>query len=249
MSMSRPLVLLHGFTGHASSWDPIRAQLKRPSTAYTLFGHDGLLVDESSFEAEVDRLAGLIRREFRGKPTCICGYSLGGRVALVLLARYPKLFDSGVLIGASPGLESQAERTKRAAADQHYIDLLESQKGSASSALSMFIEAWEMQPIFASQLASTRDEQRRVRSRHHPIGLARAMHALGLSKMPNMWPLLPSIDMSILLVTGALDEKFRVIAEQMRALLPRARLEIVAGAGHNILAEQPAVIAKLLEHA
>jgi 2-succinyl-6-hydroxy-2,4-cyclohexadiene-1-carboxylate synthase len=249
------VVFLHGFTGHASSWAPIRelTKGKQRTAAYTLLGHDGVRPNggKASFNDEVDRIADLVRSDFPKERVCICGYSLGGRVALVLLSRHPDLFSSGVLIGASPGLKTPSERSERALADQRFIDLL-LLRDSPAEALSMFLEEWEKQPLFASQhlnhlAQSVIEEQRRIRRQHHPAGLARAMHVLGLARMPNMWPLLPQIHLPIALLAGSMDAKFRALAEQMRGLLPTSSLEVVPNAGHNILLERPDAIVKTLE--
>jgi 2-succinyl-6-hydroxy-2,4-cyclohexadiene-1-carboxylate synthase len=43
-----------------------------------------------------------------------------------------------------------------------------------------------------------------------------------------------------LLIAGALDSKFSVIAQQMAHEIPASQLAIVPGAGHTIHLEQPA---------
>ena len=52
--------------------------------------------------------------------------------------------------------------------------------------------------------------------------------------------------MPVTLIAGARDEKFRAIAERMAASLPRARVEIVEGAGHAVQLERPDTVAALL---
>ena len=143
-----PLVLLHGFTGHADCWMNVIARLPaRSAHPYTLLGHGWDRPDEPlapTFEGEVDRIAALVRRDCAEK-ACLCGYSMGGRVALVLLVRHPELFSSAVLVGASPGLESDAERTLRETADAKWIEMVRRE------GVGPFMDAWQAQPMFSSQ--------------------------------------------------------------------------------------------------
>ena len=88
--------MLHGFTGSQASF----ARLAVPGLALvpTLGGH---LSEAASadFWGEVERLAA-----FAPGATELFGYSLGSRLALGLLARYPERFERAVLVSAHPGL-------------------------------------------------------------------------------------------------------------------------------------------------
>ena len=68
------------------------------------------------------------------------------------------------------------------------------------------------------------------------------MDALGTGQMPPMWKEVGRLTMPIDLMVGALDSKFRAIAERMMILLPNARLRIVARAGHNAVLENPQAV-------
>jgi 2-succinyl-6-hydroxy-2,4-cyclohexadiene-1-carboxylate synthase len=52
--------------------------------------------------------------------------------------------------------------------------------------------------------------------------------------------------MPVLVVVGALDEKFTAIAERMTALIPGATLVVVADAGHVVHLEQPGEFVRVL---
>src|SRR4029079_15356665 len=123
-------------------------------------------------------------------PARLCGYSMGGRVAIELLVRRPELFESAVIIAAQPGLEHEAPRAERAASDARWCELAE-REGAAA-----FCAAWEAQPLFLSQTrlpAHVQATQRERRSRHTGHALSIAMRTFGLATMPNYWPLLPEI--------------------------------------------------------
>ena len=252
-----PLLLLHGFTGGPSSWDGVVTLLRKERRVLRpyLLGHGGperdLDVDpletpapaESSFEREVDRIAALVR-EAGLRDVHVCGYSLGGRIALGLLARAPDLFSRATLIGANPGLKTAEERAERGHADQQWVSLLE-REGRDS-----FLAAWEAQPLFASQhrlAADQRSAQRMARTQHSARGLARALGNLGLAQMPNYWGHLSRITIPVTVMAGEEDAKFRALAAEMAAHLARATVAVAAGAGHNVALENPAAVAEQLE--
>jgi 2-succinyl-6-hydroxy-2,4-cyclohexadiene-1-carboxylate synthase len=243
----KPFVLLHGFTGSPRSWQRVARLLPRDAVMFrpALLGHDGpgpSSVGPGGFAAEIERLALLIRSA--GLETAhLAGYSLGGRLALGLLLAHPELFSSATLIGAHPGLESPAERAERARSDARWRQLLE------DDGIETFVDAWERQPLFASQQALPGDllaEQRRERLAHDPRGLARALALLGLSQMPAYGSELARIRVPVELVTGALDARFTDLAAGMRRQLGDARASVVPGTGHNVVLERPAVVADAL---
>ncbi len=238
------VVLLHGFTGCPASWDPVAALLPpdlevlRPS----LRGHDPQIVDgDGTFDDEVDRLAGLVRR--LTPPVHLAGYSMGARLALGLLVRHQELFAAATLIGVHPGLEP-AERTRRAASDEALARRIEARR------IADFVDRWQQLPLFASQdrlPAAIRERQRVQRLRHRPAGLALALRTLGPGSMPDYRPQLAELDLPIRLLAGASDDKFCHVARAMARSLPQGSVEIVPGAGHNLILEAPhAVTAAIL---
>jgi len=240
--MSPGLLLLHGFTGGPASWEPIVSKLP-PGLAVlapALAGHgDALAPDVSSFEDEVNRVAALTTP---GRDWHIAGYSLGGRLALGLLIRHPRLFSTATLIGAQPGLVTEDERRQRRDADERWCRML-------ARGLPEFLAAWEAQPLFASQNdlpSEVLERQRRERLSHDPAGLVHSLRVTGLGAMPSYWDSLPEIPVPATLVAGERDQKFSAIARQMAEKIPSSEIEIVAGTGHNVALERPDVIAELL---
>jgi 2-succinyl-6-hydroxy-2,4-cyclohexadiene-1-carboxylate synthase len=238
----RGLLLLHGFTGSPASWEGIA-----PSTAAAdvaapaLVGHrDAADRGITCFKAEVDRIARLAR----GAPLHVAGYSLGGRVALGLLVHHPGLAASATLIAAHPGLASDADRCARIEADEVWCRTLD-ERGLAT-----FVEAWESQPLFASQShvpRQRREAWRRDRLGHDAQGLVRSLRTTGLGRMPHYGGDLGRVRVPVRLLVGERDPKFRALAEGMAEALPCARLEVVPGAGHNLLLECPERVAAILE--
>jgi 2-succinyl-6-hydroxy-2,4-cyclohexadiene-1-carboxylate synthase len=250
-----PIVLLHGFAGHASAWDDVvgdLARANRRASAITLFGHDPNIAVRSnvSFDDEAARVASSIAAI--GEPVRLCGYSMGGRVALGVLARAPELVASAVLVGAHPGLESDADRRERAASDELWARMLEEQ------GIETFVAKWEAQALFATQASAPAERlarQRATRLAHDPRSLACAMRSLGLAAMPSYWDVLERLAVPLDLVVGAHDTKFTALAERMErasasgtsgASGRAARITRVPNVGHNVSLEAPAALATLL---
>ncbi len=242
-----PLLLLHGFTGRSASWDAVVAALPgiRPVLAPDLPGHGDAASSAAGFDEAVDELAATVAAS-APRGWHVAGYSMGGRVALALLIRHPRLFDSAVLMGASPGLADAASRRQRREEDARWAERLR-RRGMAP-----FLRDWERVPVLATgdRLdAATLARQREVRASNRPDGLAFAMETLGLGAMPDLWPRLAGVAVPVTLMVGELDAKFRDIAGRMAAELPRSRIERVAGAGHNVVLEAPhRVAAGILRH-
>jgi 2-succinyl-6-hydroxy-2,4-cyclohexadiene-1-carboxylate synthase len=222
---------------------PAGVELHRPA----LLGHGdgGNAGADAGFEGEVDRLARWLRRRM-ASPCHLAGYSMGGRVALGLLVRHRELFRGATLIGIHPGLAGDAERRERGERDESLARRLE-ERGIVE-----FVDRWQALPLFASQRrlpAELLARQREARLRRRPEGLARALRQLGPARMPDLRPALAEVDLPVRLMAGELDVKYRRVAGEMAAALPRATVEIVPGAGHNLLLEAPGAVAAAITRA
>ena len=248
--MSARVLLLHGFTGAPASWDPVVELLGGDVEVHAppLLGHDPGTVDEllqstpASFEEEAFAAFVELTTRFGNAPVHLAGYSLGARVALMMMATAPQRFISATLIGVNPGLADEAERAERRAADAKWTELLE-------RGIEPFVEAWERLPRGAAPArrpADTRGAQRAARLGHDPRGLALSLRVTGLGEMPNLRPRLPEIDVPVTLMAGGEDPKFRALAAETAALLPRSRVVVVPDAGHNLLLERPEAVAREL---
>ncbi len=261
----RRLVWLHGFTGSPRAFEPVLGELLRlghpPIELYApaIVGHEASSeagpppnnpspeqaaprVSPRPFEAEVDRLAAwLLARGWRRG--AVCGYSLGGRLALGLLSRHPQLVSRLLLLSVNPGLASNRVRREREVSDARFIELLR------SGGLEPFYEQWRAQPLFASQHqlgAAAHQWQALLRRGHRPEGLARCLERCGLAQMPNYRGLVEGARVPIHWAAGASDEKFCALAREMTASNGCSTIEIVDGVGHNLVLEAPSAVARML---
>lgn len=245
------LVLIHGFTGSPESFRDVERYLESERRGWRLFrpallGHaPGVRECARRFEEEVDRLAADIRR-MGAAGAHLCGYSLGARVALGLLARHAYLFSGATLISVHPGLVDTLERAERAGRDERWCQLL------LCGGIATFVGAWEAQRLFSSRTALSRSRltaQHQIRMAHSCSGLMSALRVLGLAQMPNYRGVLSGPGLPVRLLVGELDTKFLAIGRELSLAAGRVELEIVPGAGHDLLVEAPELVATMLTRA
>ena len=238
--MPESIVLLHGFSGTHHAWDRVAALLDRETylpVAIDLPGH-GRAADAPrpiTFPAAVAHVLARSPERF-----VLCGYSLGGRVAMHVALAAPERVSRLLIIAASPGIEDERERAERRAADRALADELE------AGPFEDFIERWRTQPLFAQDPpevgALAREDQRRNR----PGALAAVMRGLGAGEMEPLWARLPELGMPVRIMVGERDQKYVAIGTRMAGVIPGAQLLLITG-GHGLPLENPAAVARALE--
>jgi 2-succinyl-6-hydroxy-2,4-cyclohexadiene-1-carboxylate synthase len=233
--MSETVVLLHGFTQTRQSW---RRTVARLPASYRVLAPD-LPGHGSAAERRPASFAacGAYVRALGGERFTLAGYSMGGRIALTAAFALGGLVERLVLVGASPGLAAPAEREARRRADAALADRIE------AIGIEAFAAEWGAQALFAGQEERVAAAAHADRLRNTPAGLAAALRGLGTGAMEPLWDRLGELAIPVTLVVGERDEKFRAIAARMAGALPRARVVVVAGAGHAAGLEQPGAVA------
>lgn len=243
-----PLLLLHGFTGGAANWRPLLPTFAAHFRVVTvdLLGHgrSAQPADPARYRmphAAADLVALLDALEL--ERAHVLGYSMGGRLALYTAVHFPQRITSLVLESSSPGLATEAERAARRAQDEALADWIE------AHGIAAFVDRWEQLPLWASQARLPQEQRAALRAQrlqNSPTGLANSLRGMGTGAQPNLWPWLPELDLPVLLLAGALDDKFVAIGREMAADLPRARLEIVPDAGHTLHWERPLAFSQIV---
>lgn len=242
------LVLLHGFTGDASTLQSLTDRLSDDHLVITpnLVGHGGSTGprDRYGVDAMVDQVLDALTALGIPAPYDMVGYSMGGRVALTMACREPATVASLSLIGASAGLATAEERAERVDADEELAASI------VTDGLEPFVDRWMANPLFATQ--SRLGEEFLAHARAQRLGndaeeLARSLRGAGTGSMRPLHDDLPGCPMPVALIVGADDAKFRAIAEDLSETLPDARVTTVADAGHAAHLEQPdAVVDSIL---
>lgn len=225
------IALLHGFLGDPAIWDATIAAWPRDGDEFirpTLPGHGKRESVWGTWDGNLAVVASAI-----GEADIVVGYSLGGRVALGLVAT--GRVHRAILVSTNPGIDD-SERAERRARDAEWATLLR-ERGMIA-----FLDMWEAQPLFSTRMRaplSHREARRARRLELDPEQLARSLEVMGLAEMPDYRELVDTQRFS--LVVGADDEKYGAIAHTLPA-----RCVILADCGHDPTLEQPAALADAL---
>jgi 2-succinyl-6-hydroxy-2,4-cyclohexadiene-1-carboxylate synthase len=221
-------VLVHGFTQTAASWDAIEYRL-------TALGHEVVALDAPGHGAHAGTHLGLwkgadLLAAEGGRGTWV-GYSMGGRLSLHVALAHPDNVERLVLVGATAGIESVAERIERQSSDELLAEELE------RDGLDAFLSRWLAQPLFATLPEDSAGLD--ARRRNTVAGLAAALRLMGAGAQDPLWNRLHEIRAPTMLVAGSLDEKFTALAERMASLVPEAHVCRMNGCGHACHLEAP----------
>ena len=238
--MPESVVLLHGFSGTRRAWDGVAAALdpeRYLPLALDLPGHG----QAAEWEGPIT-FAGCVQHVLERSPArfILCGYSLGGRVALNVALATPERVTQLVLVSCSPGIEDSAERAERRRSDHRLADELE------RVPFEEFIERWRTQPLFADDPPHVGELARADQRRNRPEALAAAMRGIGTGEMEPLWGRLHELTMPVTVVVGDRDARFQALGRRMAGLLPDAEMAIVPG-GHSLALENPTAIASVLD--
>ena len=164
----------------------------------------------------------------------LVGYSMGGRLALHAALAEPGRWRALALVGVSAGVDDPGARR---AADEELAAWIE------RSPIEQVVERWERQPVFATQPPELVAAQRPGRLSHDPARLARLLRTAGQGAMPPVWDRLPELELPVLCLAGALDERYVAAGRRMASLLPRGTLRTIPEAGHAPQLEAPDALA------
>lgn len=235
------LILLHGFASGIDGWPPAeleRLARRRRVVAVDLPGH-GRSGPARPGDATPERLVGLLEtvrlRCLDDSPPTLLGYSMGARLALTALAAGLPIRRL-LLESANPGLESDAERVRRARWDEQWAMRF------ASDPPATTLDAWLAQPIFTSRAALSPEaarHQRRVRESADFSSLSTFMREFGTGRMPSTWDAIARAPVPMRLLVGALDARYVALSERIRERGADVLVEAVEGVGHAPHVESP----------
>ena len=236
----RRVTLVHGFLGSPADWADVLARLA-PGIAC-----DCVALAELGCGSVDEAAAGLARRVERHPCDLLVGYSMGGRIALELAATRPALVPRLLLLAASPGLDDEAERARRAGEDDARAQEI------LRDGLDAFVERWYRLPIFAPFTRHASFSAARVRRAQGESAFwARCVTGCSPGRGTPRWDALPALAARTVYAAGELDERYAAYAARARELTSShgnpLRTELVAGAGHVLPLEAPEACARLIE--
>lgn len=234
------LLLLHGFTAHARTWDTYAPTF---TPRYRVVALDARGHGESQWAPpgeygvsrhEADVLA-LLRALGRDRVS-IVGISMGGRTAYNVAAHHPDLVERLVVVDISPTIApAGASRIQTSVAGNDRF-----------AAVEEAVDAY----LAGAPGAPVEIVRRRIRDNLMVCedGLLTWRYDEALRRAPvarpgadDQWPLLSRIVAPTLLLRGSRSDVLTADdADRMVGAIPGARLAVVDDAGHSIAVDQPA---------
>ncbi len=218
-SSAAPLLLLPGLLCDARIWPSETLSLTRPVIAPLGY-------------ADADSLVAMAERALDAAPerVSLVGHSMGARVALEIVRRYPQRVERLALVSTGVHLPRPGEANARHA----LLDL-----GQAEGAEAL-VDRW-LPPMVAQRRRLDEPLMQRLRSMCVQAGVDTFAHQIkALLHRPEVERLLPTIACPTLVLVGSEDQWSP--PDQHRALaaaIPGARLKIIEGSGHMLPAEAP----------
>jgi 2-succinyl-6-hydroxy-2,4-cyclohexadiene-1-carboxylate synthase len=231
-----PVVLLHGFAATPRHWDRVLAEL--PPRLF-----EPLALDLTDADPTTPAGVCALVRAATDARFVLAGYSMGGRLALHAALAMPERVERLVLLSSSAGIEDDAERAARAAADGALAAQIENEP------VESFVERWRAVALFAEDPQWVQDEVAEDERRCTPAALAAQLRGLGAGAMAPMWDRLGELRMPVAILAGARDHAYAQAGRRLADAISGSSFQPVDGAGHRLALEAPGVVARALQPA
>lgn len=225
------LWLLHGNLGSPADWKPVMEALRAggvEARALNLWKYLECCPRSLKDMGRVlcSEIAAQDRHPF------LCGYSLGGRLAMQAVLAHPPLWKGAVFVSANPGLEDEAAKAARRAKDAEWaVQCL-------SAPWEDFLKEWDAQSVFEGAPPPDRSSLKPWRK-----SISRAFIDWSVGSQEDLAPLLKQSSVPQLWIAGQRDAKFSVLARRMAG----EQAVIIPHAGHRLPLEAPEKLAECLQ--
>jgi pimeloyl-ACP methyl ester carboxylesterase len=226
-----PLVLLHAFPLDHRMWDEVRTGLTEHVELATPdqrgFGGAQLGADEPSLET----VAQDVISSLNGQRALIGGCSMGSYVAMAVLRAAPELVAGLVLISGRATSDTEAARANRHTMASKIEDEGPNFVADAMIPALLGSETHERRPDVVASVRTIVSEQ---------DGAAIAWAQRAMAARPDSSELLRTTEVPTLVVRGEQDTLIPAEeADALAALMPKAEVVVLAGAGHLPPLEAP----------
>lgn len=238
--MNSPIILLHAFPLAPEMFDELRAKMRVPIHTPALPGFGDVLMPQTppSMRAIAESVLAYADGQDLDR-LIVGGVSLGGYVVMELMRIAPHRLLAALLIDTKAGEDAPEGKTNR-----ERMARLALQHGTNSLLGPM------LPPLTGSTTKAANPQviQRisEIFSQADPAAIAWTQRAM--AARPDSLPTLQNFAAPLLVVVGSEDEIAPVAdARQMAEATARGKLEIIEGAGHLAVMEQPSESARIIE--
>lgn len=236
---SLPIVLIHGFPFSSDMWKgqmQVLQNIKKNLRVimYDFRGHGQSDVGDGQYTIEllVDDLIALLDY-LKITKTILCGFSMGGYIALRAIERNPDRFNALILCDTMSVADSNDAKIRRA----NSIKLVKKE------GVGRFAEGF-LKAVFAPKTFDTNpgiiDESRRMVLSSSPLGICGAL--LAMAGRTDTTEALSKINVPTLILVGEHDAVAPAsAAKNMHDRIPNSKLHLIEYAGHMSNLENPAM--------
>ena len=222
------LLLIPGMFNTAAIWQPVVNALGGAATARIAD-----VLTQDSIPAMAHDAWSLVADRPAGTPLVVCGFSMGGYVAIELLAAHRDAIGAVAFVDSGAGVESAESLVVRektiAALERNFERTVEG------------ITAFSLHPDSLTNKALVDG----MRSMMHTVGAAAAIRQTrAIMARSDHRAMLRQLSMPALVVCGRHDKVAPpALSEELARLIPGARLEWMENAGHQTPLETPDAVA------
>ncbi len=232
---SLPVLLVHGFPFSSEMWKVQTEALQENDfhvIDYDLRGHGQSGVGDGQYTIELfaDDLIALLDY-LKITKAAICGFSMGGYIALRAVERNPERFSALILCDTTSSADSNESKLKRAAAIRSI------KKDGVRSFADGFLKA-----VFSEQSLSTKqnviDEARKIILSNSVIGICGAL--LAMAARTDTTESLSKITIPTLVLVGEHDAITpQAAAKSMYERMQNSKMHVIENAAHMSCMENP----------
>jgi len=241
-----PTLFLHGFLGSSKSWNEILEILKKYSITLDITGHKKNFFDQKDTNYSIDNWFSELKNQLDKESIQsinLCGYSMGGRLAIGFAQKYPSLIKNLILESTTLGIISKEEKMIRLNSDLMLCNDIESDYNK-------FILEWEQLSLFKNQFKKNKNgfiNQRKIRLSHNPLQISKSLKVFSQGKLPDYYSSLPKFSFPINIITGRFDKKYTSIGKQINSLCKNSTHHIL-DCGHNVHLEEPILYTQIIKN-
>jgi len=234
------LILLHGFTGHARSWDPLAAAM---TDGYRVLAFDQRGHGESgwapkdaySIENMADDLIAFVQA-LEVKDVTLLGLSMGGLVTIEYASRSATPPAACIIVDIGPEIERTG--SSRIQSNVQACDVFDSREGAFASARADNSRPPEALHRLRSDESLMRTGDGRYTYRYDRA--LRSSRALKFRDPDTVWTCCKRMACPTLIVRGGESDILApAIADRMVQAIPDARLITIPGASHAVPFDAP----------
>ena len=236
-----PLLLIHGWGMHGGMWDGVAKQLAQNFEVHSVdlpgHGHSKYIssTGEMRGNENLDEIVKQLASQF-AQPLSVCGWSLGGQVALRWAQLHPEQIQKLLMVATTPCFVQQDDWDCAMAAEtlqDFAASLLQNHTQSLRRFLALQVRGSEQERELLTGL-------RAQLFSHGEPDTAALKSGLAILRNCDLRKTLGQVSQPVLLLSGDRDTLTPLAAMQyMQKAMPNARLETIKGAAHAPFLSHP----------